>query len=296
MSAPRTGRRRWQARQDRRRCGCCAARQRNLRCRAAPAAAAKLYAIQPRSSENSPISTAPTRVGRMTMRPAASHAARPEPTATATEKTVRNTVITAVGAVDVDVARAASSSDSTSAPTSQNQLTTMAPHHSRGSARSSLMRSQVEARMLRLITRLGAPSPVGGISRLDEPACQRGQQHQPGEMNRIALAVGRDAGDDGAEQNGEERAAFDQRVAAGQFGARQMIGQDAVFDRAEQRAERSEQEQRDEQQDDRMKGKADDGERRGAHLDELDALRHPAPCRSGRQVRRRAPTERRTAR
>ena len=67
-------------------------------------------------------------------------------------------------------------------------------------------------------------------------------------MNRIAVAVGRDAGNNGAEQNGEERAAFDQRVAARQFGAGQMIGQNAVFDRAEQRAERSEQKQRDEQQ------------------------------------------------
>ena len=54
--------------------------------------------------------------------------------------------------------------------------------------------------------------------------------------------------DDGAEQDGEEGPAFDQRIAGGQFVARQAIGQDAVFDRPEQRAERAEQKQRDEQQ------------------------------------------------
>ena len=101
----------------------------------------------------------------MTMRPAASQAARPDPTATATEKTVRNTVITP-SVPWMLMWPSGKSNDSTKAPTSQNQLTTIAPHHSRGSARNSLMRSQVEARMLRFTTRLGAPSPVGGISRL----------------------------------------------------------------------------------------------------------------------------------
>ena len=36
-------------------------------------------------------------------------------------------------------------------------------------------------------------------------------------MNRTAVAVGGEAGDNGAEQNGEERAGFDQRVAGRQL-------------------------------------------------------------------------------
>ena len=52
---------------------------------------------------------------------------------------------------------------------------------------------------------------------------------------RIAAVLRRDPGDDGAEKNGEEGSAFDQRVALGQFLAGKMVGQDAVFDRAEQR-------------------------------------------------------------
>ena len=39
-------------------------------------------AVQPRSSENRPSKTAATSVGNSTMRPAASQAAKPEPTAT----------------------------------------------------------------------------------------------------------------------------------------------------------------------------------------------------------------------
>jgi hypothetical protein len=58
------------------------------------------------------------------------------------------------------------SSDSTMAPTSQNQLTTIAPHHSRGSAHTYLTRPIVEAAMLRLTVSCGAPSPVLGMSRL----------------------------------------------------------------------------------------------------------------------------------
>ena len=99
------------------------------------------------------------------MRPAASHAARPEPTATATEKMVRNSVTTPA-VPPMSKVTSGGSSDSTSAPTSQNQLATSAPHHSRGSPRMYLMSVPVETKMLRLIVRCGAPSPVGGMNRL----------------------------------------------------------------------------------------------------------------------------------
>ena len=66
------------------------------------------------------------------MRPAESHAARPEPTATATENTARNMVTTS-SVPPSTVFTSGGSSDSTTAPTSQNQLVTSAPHHSRWS-------------------------------------------------------------------------------------------------------------------------------------------------------------------
>src|SRR5271165_5799250 len=94
---------------------------------------------QPRSSEKSPSSTPPIRVGSRTIRPCESHAARPEPSATATEKIVRKTVTTA----SLPPRRYVTSGGNnyiTSAPTSQNQLDTRDPHHSRGSARTYLMR------------------------------------------------------------------------------------------------------------------------------------------------------------
>ena len=59
------------------------------------------------------------------------------------------------------------SNDSTTAPTSQNQLVTSAPHSSRSSVRRCCSSRMVDAAMLRDTTRSGAPSPVRGISRLD---------------------------------------------------------------------------------------------------------------------------------
>ena len=55
-----------------------------------------------------------------------------------------------------------------------------------------------------------------------------------------------------------------------------MIGQDAVFDRPEQRSEHAEQKHRDEQQAERVKREAGDRDHGGADLGELDALRDEA--------------------
>ncbi len=92
-------------------------------------------------------------------------------------------------------------------------------------------------------------------------------------MDRIAGGVGGESGKNGGEQDRQERSGFDQRVAGRQLAAGQVIGQDAVFDRAEQSRQRAENKDRDKQQHDRMKGEAGDGEAGGAHLDKLDALR-----------------------
>src|ERR1700685_2015824 len=171
------------------------------------AAGAIAELVQPRSIENKPKRTAATSVGKRIMRPWASHAARAEPMATATENMVRKTVTTP-SLPPIWNETMGGNSDMTRAPVSQNQLVTSAPHHSRLSPRTYLISAPVEAKMLRLMARFGAPSPVGGI------LC--GQ-----------------SGDDSAEEDSEERSAFDQRVARRQFRARKMIGQDAVFDRAE---------------------------------------------------------------
>ncbi len=85
-------------------------------------------------ARTAPSSTAPTSVGRITMRPAESQAARPEPTATAIENIARNAVTTS-SLPPITVLTSGGSSDSTTMPTSQNQLVTSAPHHSRRSAR-----------------------------------------------------------------------------------------------------------------------------------------------------------------
>jgi hypothetical protein len=43
-------------------------------------------------------------------------------------------------------------------------------------------------------------------------------------VDRIAAALGGDAGDDGTEQDGKEGAALDQRVSGRQLRAREMVG------------------------------------------------------------------------
>ena len=83
-------------------------------------------AVQPRSIENRPSRTPPISVGNRTMRPCASQAASAEPTATATEKIVRKTVTT-LSVPPMLKVTSGGNSDSTSAPTSQNQLVTRRP-------------------------------------------------------------------------------------------------------------------------------------------------------------------------
>ncbi len=78
-----------------------AARQKTRRCVSGLVAGTTADAVQPRSSANRPSSTVATSVGNSTMRPAASQAARPEPTATDTEKMVRNSGDDLLAAADV---------------------------------------------------------------------------------------------------------------------------------------------------------------------------------------------------
>src|SRR6266436_992094 len=55
----------------------------------------------------------------------------------------------------------------TTTPTSQNQLTTKPPHHSRYSRLRSRSKAQVDRAMLKSITRSGAASPVRGMRRAE---------------------------------------------------------------------------------------------------------------------------------
>ena len=82
---------------------------------------------QPRSSANTPSRTAPITVGSRMMRPAASQAARPEPIAIEIEKMARKAVTTS-SLPPSTFFTSGGISESTTAPTSQNQLVTSAPH------------------------------------------------------------------------------------------------------------------------------------------------------------------------
>ena len=92
-----------------------------------PSPARRPQVAQPRSSENRPSRTAPIRVGNRTMRPGASQAARPEPIAIEIEKMARQTVTTSSTPPRMFFT-IGGSSESATAPTSQNQLVTSAPH------------------------------------------------------------------------------------------------------------------------------------------------------------------------
>ena len=104
-------------------------------------------------------------VGSRMMRPAASQAASPEPTAIETEKMARQAVTTSSVPPNTFFT-SGGNSESETAPTSQNQLVTMAPHQIRRSSRRCLSRSVVETKILRRIARSGAASPVRGMNRL----------------------------------------------------------------------------------------------------------------------------------
>ena len=114
---------------------------------------------QTRASNN-----AASSVGNRTMRPCASQEASAEPTPIATANMARKAVMT-LSSPPITVLASGGSSDSTTAPTSQNQLVTRPPHHSRGSALSAPNRRNVERTILKSSLRSGAARPDGGMKR-----------------------------------------------------------------------------------------------------------------------------------
>ena len=89
-------------------------------------------------------------------------------------------------------------------------------------------------------------------------------------------------------------ARFDQRVGRRQLLALEMIGQDAVFDRAEQRGDDAETGERDEQNRHRLHARSRRSRAPRRRSRRTSATAPRAPCRSGRRVRRRARTGRNT--
>ncbi len=182
------------------------------------------------------------------MRPAASQAASPEPIAIEIEKTARQAVTTS-SLPPSTFLTSGGSSDSATAPTSQNQLVTIAPHQMRRSSRRWLMQiARSKRRCCGRMTRSGAASPVGGMNRLATQHSEREHDHQ----QRRTTPDRRRPWRRGRRRSVPSRMAMKvapstSALPAGSSERCEMVGQDAVFDRAEQRADHAEQEQRDEQ-------------------------------------------------
>jgi len=75
------------------------------------------------------------------------------------------------------------------------------------------------------------------------PAKDGEQHHHDGEHCRITASLHRHTAGDRAAEDRQKGGALDQRVASRQFLPSQMIGQDAVFDRPEERTYQAEHEQ-----------------------------------------------------
>ncbi len=121
------------------------------------------------------------------------------------------------------------------------------------------------------MTRVGRSRPGGGNGARERPRhdCQR-QNDGNDEFGALGFGDGNAAGD-GADQDGEERGAFHQCVACGQFGGLELLRQDAVLHRPEQRRDHAEQRERHEQDRHRVQVEADGCKRGDGNLGKLDA-------------------------
>ena len=128
--------------------------------------------------------------------------------------------------------------------------------------------------MLRLITRCGAPSPVGGMKRLatqdatDDTIIS--QAKWIGSPPSLAASPATMVPIRMARKVPPSTSALPE-VNSGAF---EVVGQDAVLDRSEQRSDRPVHADGNEQQRDRVEGKAGDRKRGNADLDEFQTLRH----------------------
>src|SRR5579883_3419984 len=185
----------------------------------AVAAGTTPWRVQPRSSAKMPSRSPPISVGTSTMRPWQSHEARPEPRE-------RNR------ADEPEPARH-------QAAPPQPRLRLEVAQQLEGRGRDIALDDELRRPLA------GARNEAG-----EEPAQHREHHHQAAEQPGIAF--GGVSARDRADQDGEEGCCLDQRVAGGQLGFGEMVGQDAVLDRTEQCSDDAEPEQRDEERDDRV--------------------------------------------
>ena len=224
------------------------------------------------SIRNAPISKVPRAAGSIVARPPDSQAAIREPMAMPKQKMTSASVAvsfvppSSCWTIDGIMASAM-------APTSQNQLEARLARQMRWSSRRSRTSPAVEAKILRWTRRSGGRGLPGGRNEPGgEPAEDR-EGHDRHGQNIVAGGKGRGktAGDCAADDRHEGRA-LDQGIGLGQLLPRQVVWQDAVFDRAEQGRQRAEGKQCHEQDRDALQQEADDRDDGGAKLRQLDPL------------------------
>ena len=96
-----------------------------------------------------------------------------------------------------------------------------------------------------------------------------------GDPAGVAANSGEQAAGQRTDQDGDEGPALNQTVAADQFILGEVLRQDRVFDRAEQRRVQAEQEQRAEQHGQTVHEKPERRDDHDQHLDQLDQARQP---------------------
>ena len=114
--------------------------------------------------------------------------------------------------------------------------------------------------------------------RRDQGAGQPAQHRKADHQNPVGPEPDRSgrgfAPDDGSEQDGQKGAALDERIAAGQFLGREMIRQDAVFDRREQSRDGAHQHQGREQDRQRRQQETDHRQTSRCDLEQLQPSGH----------------------
>ena len=139
------------------------------------------------------------------------------------------------------------SSDRATKPTSQNQDTMCAPLHRRLSVRASRSSASVEVQGLAVMARSGAAGPDTGMACANSHDARASSPMTANhELGALGLGHG-DAAGDGADEDRQEGCAFHQRVAGGELGGLEFLGQQAIFQRPEQRGDDAEQAESDEQ-------------------------------------------------
>ena len=145
---------------------------------------------------------------------------------------------------------------------------------------------EVFLRDLQVAPRFGDGIPVDGKFRRDG-RCQRdsparkpaGNGHHDREYAREQRSIRLDRNDkpagDRAEQDRDERAGFDEAVAADKLAHREVLRQDRVLDRPEQRRVQAEQRERREQQADARQDEPGQADHHDRDLEQLDPADHP---------------------